>query len=253
MRMFNRILRLITMFKADAPKLEAVTTSIVELKGEISLYYFNNLTYLFEYFFIKNFGCRYMNGLFIKQPNGPVISNYKQLIKTLVKKKLIQTDLDMLFQKHQDDNSLSIRVNIRAGAEIHNHQPLEPIVLDLLEQIVDKYGNLTIEDLKQLVEKTYTKQQDAYNGITAGAAIGSTGLMSMFGNLFGGIVGGVVGALASYPPSICDPTLILRESSEKNGLRLYWEHSQQYPNTDAELQEKNKQEMRFFEALRPAI
>ena len=44
--------------KRDFNRLSQVSATIVSEMNDVGIYHFNKLTYLFEYFFIKNFGAK---------------------------------------------------------------------------------------------------------------------------------------------------------------------------------------------------
>ena len=80
----------------DIEKLESVLIYLVYKSNEIGVYHLNKLTYLFEYFYIKNFGERFTKEYFLKYPHGPVISNYKRIFINLAQREFFLTNTDEL-------------------------------------------------------------------------------------------------------------------------------------------------------------
>ena len=133
-------------------RLEQITVSIVNELNQVGVYHYNKLTFLFEYLFIKNFGTRYINELFLKLPHGPVISGYKNLITDQTKKALLLCNLDELNQKRKLDEDYYLKILITKTDGSERIQIEESIVKDFLLRVLEKYAHL---DTDQLEEKIY--------------------------------------------------------------------------------------------------
>jgi len=136
-------------------KLDRVTATVVHLLGSVGLFHYNKLTYLFEYFHIKNFGLRYTKDYFIKLPHGPVITNYKKQIINLHKKQLVAINEEELTQKRKlEDDYYYSSVQIESTGNTGDAVVQESLVYSLINQTVLKFGNLSINELEAFVYET---------------------------------------------------------------------------------------------------
>ena len=92
--------------RRDDSKLIAVGATLLSLNGELGLFQYNKLVYLFEYFYIKNFGKRFTKEVFMKLPHGPVIVEYKKHISYLINKGIAKGDLSILAEKREVDDTI---------------------------------------------------------------------------------------------------------------------------------------------------
>lgn len=134
-------------------KIDNVCATIVNELGSVGLYHINKITFLFEYFYIKNFATRYTGEKFIKIPHGPVIANYKKRIEKLVKSGILKADLhDLNKSKSLDDKNK--KVPIEKGKDISKALIQNKLIFSLILKIIDKYAHLQVEDLEKIVYKT---------------------------------------------------------------------------------------------------
>jgi len=217
------------MSKASEPQLsnlDRVTATIVHEMGEVGLYHYNKLTYLFEYFYIKNFASRYTKEQFPKLPHGPVISNYKRQIRDLHGLNVIKTDLDELKRyRKMDDYHGEILIECVPNTKIY--MVSEEIVYSLIVQIVQKFGAMSTAELEEVVYRT-------------------TPLINFQNNPYKLKKGGYV--LAGDCIKMKD-----YKNSVTEGRKLAIKHLQKYPEVDEELQLKLAKELQYLEALRPEI
>lgn len=142
--------------KTDIEKLNSVTSTIVHELNEVGLFHYNKLTYLFEYFYIKNYGERFTKEQFCKLPKGPVIPNYPIQIKNLVENKYLNTDLSVLlavrnFDETADKNAIIKIFDTRKTTELILN---DPDAYYLLLKVIEKYHHMNVEQLGDLVYKT---------------------------------------------------------------------------------------------------
>lgn len=137
----------------DQDLLDRLTATIVDEFGEVGVFKYNKFAYLFEFFFIKNFGERYTKESFIKLPKGPVISGYKSQIRGLMLKGLVKADLSLL-DETRELGANSGTIPIEHNSLTHTHLLQDEAALELLRQIIRKYGSLTDTQLGELVYKT---------------------------------------------------------------------------------------------------
>lgn len=142
------------IINTELTNLDLVTSSIVDVMGKVGLFHYNKLTYLFEYFFIKNFGERYTKEYFIKLPHGPVISNYKKQINKLFALGLVNVDFDNLNYKRAVDDYSYDKVLIEKSEQTKIAIIPEENVMMLLKKIINLYGNLNTKELEQIVYQT---------------------------------------------------------------------------------------------------
>ena len=138
----------------ELSNLDLVTATIVHEMGQIGLFHYNKLTYLFEYFFIKNFGCRYTKERFIKYPHGPVIPNYQKQITNLIINNVIAGDINKISQRRKVDTDYYEKTIIKSLPQTSNFIIPNKGIYFLLKQIISTYGNLSVEDLEKVVYKT---------------------------------------------------------------------------------------------------
>lgn len=216
-------------WKKHLTNLDAVTISIVNLLGEVGLYRYNKLTYIFEYLFIKNFGRRYTNEYFIRLPHGPVISNYKDQIEKVTNMGLFDCDLSALGRKRVVDDYKYERVAICRSESAGDVQYLDEMTQSLLINIIRKYGRLSIGELEQMVYKTkpMVRYMNAVDCHTK--------------KPYGGHV------LKDYLKISEHKTLAAK------GRALALKHIQKYPEIDFEQQKQLAEELSDLEELRPII
>jgi hypothetical protein len=213
----------------DISKLNSVTSTIVASLGNVGLFHYNKLTYLFEYFFIKNYGERYTKEQFIKYPKGPVIANYKDQICTLVKEDIFETDIKNLKEKRKlitDDYNSKVRVFSTDKTEdlVLN----DPDAYSLLIKVIDKYSKYNVEDLGNLVYKTppvlnyLLNQKRGYVKTTGGYVLNSNNIK-----------------INSLKREVPEHILMSRK------------HFLNYKNIDETQHAKDVEEFRFMEKLRP--
>lgn len=133
--------------------LDIVTATIVYEMEHVGVFHYCKLTYLFEYFFIKNFGTRYTKEHFIKLPHGPVISNYKRQISKLYDHNILQVDVDE-FNRVKGLDDYNETVTISPATESANYLIPERMAYALLLQVLREYGSLTVRELEEVVYKT---------------------------------------------------------------------------------------------------
>ncbi len=141
--------------KRDQDKLDRVACSIVDRLGSVGVFHLNKLTFLFEYFYIKNFGVRYTREVFTKLPHGPVIANYKTHIKSLHTSAFINIDINLLMKKRDlDDDFEYVSLNITPNESIKSCLLEDSHASSLLDQILHKYSWLPGPKLEKTVYKT---------------------------------------------------------------------------------------------------
>jgi len=140
--------------RSDLSNLDRVTATIVHEMGKIGLFHYNKLTYLFEYFFIKNFGCRYTKEEFIKLPHGPVISNYKTQITNLIRHGVFSGNIAEIHKSRKLDDDKRIKTTILSTELTSQYTVQENGIIILIRQIVNKYGHLSVDDLEDVVYQT---------------------------------------------------------------------------------------------------
>lgn len=212
--------------KADIDKLESVLIYIAFKCGKIGVYHLNKLTYLFEYFYIKNFGERFTKELFLKYPHGPVITNYKSVLIELAKRNFFITDLDELKKNRKltDDYAygkqiISFNKNISLKIKLPNNAEL------LLDKIVSQFGSLSVDELETFVYETEP-------------------IINYQNNLYKKEIGGYI---------LESPMINLKKNKEQlpEGIKIALKHMKKYPTFSLEQQRKDYEEFAFMEKLRP--
>lgn len=209
----------------DEKRLTDVSVSIVNLLGNVGVYKFNKLTYLFEYFFIKNFGQRYTKEYFIKLPHGPVIKDYKHFITSLYDKKLIDTNIAQLKNKRKFEDDIEITTSIKSlnRGYIYIH---ENIVSGLLRQVVYKYAEMSIPELEKIVYQTVPVKRYLENNYKQ--------------DIGGYVLDGSGVTMKDY------------NTARINGRKLYLKHISKFPDYNPELHARLAKECADMEKLRPA-
>jgi len=136
-------------------KLDEVAVSIVNESGELGVFHYNKLIYLFEYLFIKNFGHRYTDEKFIKLPHGPVIKDYKKQIQKLFNLGLLYVDSEYFKTRNtlSDDDLAYCKVEIAKTGKSKNLIQNE-LVYDFLLKVLNKYSTYSVKELENLVYQT---------------------------------------------------------------------------------------------------
>lgn len=218
------------MNTTNLTNLDIVTLYIVKKTGKIGLYHYNKLTYLFEFFFIKNFGSRFTKEYFIKLPHGPAIANYKNQITKLTQYGYYDIDLKLLKHRRQVDDYLYRKILIQSGSRLDGFEFPIKYVQKLIDQIVEKYATMTVAQLEKVVYKTkplIMYQKKVKQG---------------FKNKTGGYI------LKGDCLKISE-----HKNSMTEGRKLALEHIKKYPKIDFEQQAKLLKEFEFLEKLRPQV
>ena len=216
--------------KINITPLDRTTATIVYIMKEVGILHYNKITYLFEYFFIKNFGERYTKEKFIKLPHGPVISNYKKQIINLANLKLFDTDVKKISENSSLDDAVLDRIPINENENTGKFIIKEKMVFSLLKRIIDKYGYLPKEKIEEIVYKT-PPVKNYLRKVKTGFKRRETG---------------------GYILTDC-----IRMSDYKNpitkGRMLALKHLQKYPHINYKLQKELAEEFSDLEKLRPAF
>lgn len=234
--------------KVDKDKLDAVTAYIVHQMGEVGVFHYNKLAYLFEYLYIKNFGKRYTKEQFVRLPHGPTIRNYKNQIKRLVGNQLADTDLDNLMKKRAVDDKEFDKVTIKRPYHDIEHSLPTPI-MDLIDQIIAKYGRLSTKEIEKAVYQTppMIKYMELVNRETKEINVSAVGsLIPGSFNYPKPEVGGYV--LQSDCIKMRD-----FDTPEAKGKRLALKHLEKYPDVNYDLQNRLAEELDYLTALRPTL
>jgi hypothetical protein len=134
--------------------LDRVTSTIVYEMGNVGVFHYNKLAYLFEYFYIKNFGERYSSEKFIKQPHGPVIPNYHKQISLLIDEMIFDGDKDEILSIRNLDDDYFIRKNLSKNENTHSFLVNNRLARLLLIKVINKFGHLNSLDLEKIVYST---------------------------------------------------------------------------------------------------
>jgi len=206
--------------------IDQIGISIVNLMGKVGIYHYNKLAYLFEYFFIKNFGKRFSKEYFIKLPHGPVIKNYKKRITKLASIGLIDVDMNILNQD-RDLDDYKIFIPISATDKTNSFAQLGNIEHQLLKSIVNKFGYLSINELEDIV---YQSQP----------------LINYKHNPYKKEIGGYV---------LDGPGIKIKafKTPEQIGRELARKHLQKYHSIDFDQHKRIADELKIFERMRPEI
>lgn len=214
--------------KEKLTNLDIITLSIVNELGKLGVFHYNKLTYLFEYFFIKNFGLRFTKEVFIKLPHGPVITNYKRQILTLSNFNLIDTDQELLKKtRHLDDDSKE-KIWLKRNDNTIHAISLDPIINDFLIQILNRYANLDCDGLEKIVYQT--------SPVKTYLAKVKTGLKPEKG---------------SYVLKDCIKMSKYKDNPKVIGRKIALEHIRKYPNINYEQHYKLVSELNDLKKLRP--
>jgi hypothetical protein len=215
--------------KRDVNKLNNVMATIVQELGEVGVFHFNKLAYLFEYFYIKNFGKRYTKEQFCKLPHGPVISGYKKYISDLKKRQLINVDLDNLMKKRTLDDLQLEKIKITKTDKTFEGTIKNPELYKFIKQLANKFGKLTTPEIEEAVYSTPPVakiKQAIENGL-----LKETGSYILKGN---GI------RMKDY-----------RNGRNKSRL-AYMKHLEKYPKVNKPLQKELREELAYLTKLRPS-
>lgn len=214
---------------ANFSKLDRITATIVYELGSVGVFHYCKLAYLFEFFFIKNFGCRYTDELFIKLPHGPVIRDYKKQISSLASAGFFDVDLKFLTASRPVDDMFYEKIVIS-----RNGNTAEAFITDkcahlLLKKTLNKYASLSSSKLEGIVYstppvKTYLEK------VKAG-----------FKREIGGEVLSDCIKLKNY------------KTPQATGRMKAMEHLQKYPTINFELQHAFSEEFSFMKGLRPSL
>ncbi|OGU11603.1 MAG: hypothetical protein A2X61_16615 [Ignavibacteria bacterium GWB2_35_12] len=205
--------------------LDKVCITIVNELGKVGIFHYNKLTYLFEYFYIKNFGERFTNEKFPRITHGPIISNYQSQITKLIKQGIIFTNIDNLPKKRNVDDKIYEKIPL-TKTEITKNFILDGIVYELVKAILNKFSHFSCNKLEQFVYLT----QPMKNFMT-----------SKFSKKIGGYV-------------LDSPSIRLKDYKIKsNGKQLYINHIKKFPNINLEQQEIDAKEFTFLDKLAPKL
>jgi len=200
--------------------LDRVTATIVFELGKVGLFHYNKLTFLFEYFFIKNFGERYTKEFFVKLPHGPVIPNYKKQISHLAGEGIYFADLSLIksSRKLYVDDFHFRKIEIAKTEITGDFIIQERIVHELLLKVLDKFAGLSVANLERLVYKTQPMIRFAE--------------ISRFKK-----------GKAPYILNDCIKMVDFKDKRAVRGRKLYLEHIRKYPTVNKKQLEEN---MEFF-------
>lgn len=209
--------------------LDIITSSIVKKMGSVGLFHYNKLTFLFEYFFIKNFGRRFTNEPFVKLPHGPVISNYKSQIEKLVDLRVFNINKKLLNMKRSVDDFNYQKILIKRTDLLAQISIPQNCIELLLDQIIKKYSNYSVSELERIVYKT-PPMKKYLSFVKAG-----------FKKEKGGYI-------------LRDCIKISRfKSTKTEGRRIALKHLQEHPYINFKRQKELTTELEYFSILRPKI
>ncbi|HPG39098.1 MAG TPA: Panacea domain-containing protein [bacterium] len=209
--------------------LDEITSSIVFLTDEIGVYHYNKLTYLFEYFFIKNFGFRYTKEKFLKYPHGPVISNYKNQIHRLYKNGIINVNCDELNKKRTVDDYLYKKIIISKTDLTISNIITNSEIFNFIEMIIEKFARLTTDELENIIYQTTPIKN----------------YLTLQENNYRKKIGGYI-----FPDCI---RLKDYKDIVVKGRELALKHSLKYPQIDIELHKDLAIELAYMSNLRPKL
>lgn len=208
-------------------KLDRVTSSIVYELGEVGVFHYCKLAYLFEYFFIKNFGSRYTKEYFIKLPHGPVIINYKNQISNLYGMEIIDVNLKEL-KRNRNFDDFNETVLIKSNPKTSACLIPEKMAYALLLQILQKFGSMSVKDLEKFVYET--------SPIKKYIEAVSMGFKRPTG---GYVLKGDCIRMKDY------------KNSRTKGREIAMKHLQKYPHINFQTQKELIEEMKELNNLRP--
>lgn len=209
--------------------LDIISATIVNEMKSIGIYRYNKIIYLFEYFFVKNFGFRYLNEKFIKYPHGPVISNYKKQIRKLYELGIYDVDVDELNKKRIFDDYVYQEILIKSTSKTSELITNNIEIFTLINAIINKFGNLSIDELEEIVYKT-----------------------SPLKNYMEKFEMGWKKKTGSYILSDCiKPSSYI--TSKTQGRKLALMHLSKYPEINFELQKKMSEEVSDLIKMRPNL
>jgi uncharacterized phage-associated protein len=215
--------------KRDTVKLDSVMATFVNELDEIGVFHFNKLAYLFEYFYIKNFGKRYTKEQFVKFPHGPVLSEYKKVISELSSKHIINVDLTLLDSKRRLDDDLCYEKVLISCTELTSKNAIDnPILLKLIKKISNTYGKLNTKQIEEAVYKTkpVIKIEEKINA----GLLRKTGTYILCGNWI---------RMKDY------------DTLETRSRRSYCAHIERYPEVKGSLQKELAKELSYLNEMRP--
>ena len=211
----------------DDAKLVRVGASLLLSAGNLGLFHYNKLVFLFEYLFIRNFGQRYTKEVFVKLPHGPVIVDYKRHLVGMYNAGVLNTDVRLLRQQRSLTDDFSVRVNLEPGPNAQAHV-VEPTGLrHFVDMIVTKYSKLTITKLEEIVYRS-----EPLKAYVASPYKKSTGSYILTSDLI----------------RMKDQT-----SPYTEGRRLALDHLLRYPLVNVEQQRQYATEFADLQQMRPGV
>lgn len=211
-------------------KLDLITTTIVDLLGKVTLFNYNKLAYLFEYFHIKNFASRFTGELFQKFPHGPVIKGYKEQITKLAESGYIEVDIAKLKKTRPVDGRNYEAIYIYSPEQ---HQKsfltLDPIRISLLTKVVKKFGAMTSKEIEEAVYATEPIKLYAEQ------------VAKGYRNEVGGyILKGDIVRMQDY------------KNDYVKGRTMAAKHFEKYPERNSKQEKLDMEDTKFFKLLRPS-
>jgi Protein of unknown function (DUF4065) len=140
--------------RRDDSNLISVGSTLLYLSRELGLFHYNKLVYLFEYFYIKNFGKRFTKEAFIKLTHGPVIVGYKNHIEGLVRLKIAKADIQTLKMNRDVDDTIYPKFRIVPSVNIQNYILRDHTLFSFVQALIDRFGGLPILQLEKVVYDT---------------------------------------------------------------------------------------------------
>lgn len=163
----------------------------------------------------------------MKQTHGPVIVNYKEQIKSLYERNLIDVDMNKLMQDRRVDDYHFRTVPVKRIDNTASNLIQNKMLYGFLVGIVENFAGMSADALQRFVYRTKP--------------------MLKFKELHS------IGRKRDPGGYILDNCLTLKEfkSPVVEGRRLAMEHAEKYPDIDFEQQRKDAEEFAFLEKLRP--
>jgi hypothetical protein len=194
----------------------------------IGVFHINKLAYLYEYFHIKNFGCRFTFDQFKKLPHGPVIIDYTDTFYNACKQTILSADKELIINVKRWNESEVQKKPLKPGINTPGSGIKTEIQYQLAETVIDKFASLSCKDLEKIVYSTqpmiaYMKRKDK-------------------------------GLLVS--PYILTPDCIKMSdyrTSYQEGMKLYLKHIEKYPDINWKQQNRIAEELEWLEKYRPGI